>query len=76
MKATAQSGDKRVEYQSLCAPFESNADCVIIEAWRKLDKPDGEIKVRLGIKNDITGKVRVSSIGVPYPSESRWVRHK
>lgn len=73
MKAKAFCVGKSADYTSLCAPFESNADHVLIEAWRKLDKPSDQIKVKLGT-SEIIGKVRVSSIGVPYASESRWIR--
>ena len=76
MKATASHGDASVSYSTLCAPFESNADHVLIEAWRKLDKPSGTITVKIDTFNEIAGKVSVSKIGVPYASDSRWVRSR
>ena len=76
MKACASCGDIKAEYNSLCAPFESNADHVLIEAWRVLNKPAGMITVKIPPNSEITGKIRVSSIGVPYASESKWVRSK
>lgn len=76
MKATAQCGSATVQYTSLCAAFESNADHVLIEAWTKLGKPSGEMTVWLGATNQIIGKVKTSRIGVPFACESEWVRHK
>jgi hypothetical protein len=75
VKAVASSGGRKVEYSSLCAPFDSNADHILIEAWRKLSKPEEEMRVKLGLDNTITGRVMVSRIGVPFASESRWERH-
>lgn len=75
MKATAQCGGTTTQYTSLCAAFESNADHVLIEAWTKLGKPEGDIKVWLG-NNEVSGRVKLSRIGVPFACESNWVRHK
>jgi hypothetical protein len=74
MKAIASCEKNSVSYSSLCAPLESNADHVLIEAWRKLGKPAGSMTVKLDSIHEITGKVSVSRIGVPYASESRWIR--
>lgn len=72
VKAQASTSKGSVSYTSLCAAFESNADHILIEAWRKLGMPDEQISVLIGTST-VTGSIRKSRTGAVYASESRWI---